>query len=301
MKSMLSAITLDQLQVAVAVDEVGTFSGAARRLGRAQSAVSHAVARLEELLDVVVFTRGRRGAAATPEGQAILREARAVLERSDGLLATARSLAAGQEARLAVAVDVMFPRSALLDVLARFQAQFPNTELALHTEALGAVASLVAAGTCELGIGTPIIRRPPGLTGMPLGFIEMVGVVAPTHALASVDSPTERDVADAVQIVLTDRSDLTDGKDQAVLPGRHWRVADLGMKRDLLLQGFGFGGLPSWLVEEDLCRGQLVEAHLPGWMGRRPDYAMHALWRRAEPLGPAGRWLLEALGQGCTA
>ena len=59
MNKMDSALTLDQLRVALAVSEAGSFSGASRRLGRAQSAVSHAIARLEEQLDVVLFQRGR--------------------------------------------------------------------------------------------------------------------------------------------------------------------------------------------------------------------------------------------------
>lgn len=295
----MNPITLDQLHVALAVADEASFSGAARRLGRAQSAVSHAIANLERLLDVTLFERSRRGAAPTPEGLAILRDARGVLDRASGLLATARSMASGLEARVALAVDVMFPRAPLLEVLRRFQAEFPSVELALHSEALGAVAALVDEGVCDLGIGTPIIRRPPGLDGLPLGAVGMVGVAAAGHPLAQVERPARVAFTEAVQIVLTDRSTLTDGLDQAVLPGRQWRVADLGTKHDLLREGFGFGGVPAWLVREDLASGRLVEIQPEGWLGRRPDYALSAFWRRGEPLGTAGTWLLRELGEGC--
>ncbi len=295
----MNPITLDQLQVALAVADEASFSGAARRLGRAQSAVSHAVANLERLLDLRLFERSRRGAEPTPEGRAILHEARGVVDRAAGLLATARSLSSGLEARVALAVDVMFPRHALLEVLRRFQSEFPSVELALHSEALGAVAKLVDDGVCDLGIGTPVIQRPSGLDGMPLGYVEMVGVVSAGHALAGEGKPSHLAMTEAVQIVLTDRSALTDGMDQAVLPGRQWRVADLGTKRDLIRDGFGFGGLPTWLVQDDLDAGALVEIQPDGWMGRRPDYSLSAFWRRAEPLGVAGTWLLGELGRGC--
>ena len=54
---MLDPLTLDQLRVFVAVVEEGSFRAAAKRLGRVQSAVSHAVAGLETELEVALFDR----------------------------------------------------------------------------------------------------------------------------------------------------------------------------------------------------------------------------------------------------
>ena len=68
---MLDAVTLDQLRVFVAAAETGSFSGAARRLKRAQSAVSHAVMSLEAALEIRLFDRGGRTPVLTEAGRAL--------------------------------------------------------------------------------------------------------------------------------------------------------------------------------------------------------------------------------------
>jgi hypothetical protein len=64
-----SRIKLSQLRALVAVAECGNFSEAALHLEVSQSAVSHAIATLEDELGVVLFTRGRHGATLTPIGE----------------------------------------------------------------------------------------------------------------------------------------------------------------------------------------------------------------------------------------
>ena len=80
MKSiMLDALTLDQLRTFIAVAEARSFRAAAGRLSRVQSAVSQAVANLEAELGVSLFDRSGYRPVPTPEGQALLADARAIL------------------------------------------------------------------------------------------------------------------------------------------------------------------------------------------------------------------------------
>jgi DNA-binding transcriptional LysR family regulator len=57
--------------------------------------------------------------------------------------------------------------------------------------------------------------------------------------------------------VLTDRSALTAGRDYGVLPGRTWRLADLGAKHSMLLAGLGSDNMPFHLVQHDITQGRL--------------------------------------------
>lgn len=298
MSEIDAPITLDQLQVFLCVVEEGSFSKAAKRLRRVQSAVSYSIANLERLLDVELFDRTGRKPALTDAGKALLFDVRAVEESVDRLHARARGIASGVEPRLSLAVDALFPMPALIHGLAAFTESFPTVDLHLRTETLGAVSQLVTDGVCQVGISIDFGDFPRGIESQPLTHVEMIPVCAPGHALAG-DEPVEAElVRQQIQIVVTDRSDRTAGQDHGVVSERTWRVADLSTKRDLLLGGFGFGSLPSHLVKEDLEAGRLVRVLLAD-REANDHVPLCAIWRVAEPPARAGRWLIDQLTQRC--
>ena len=281
--------TLDQLRIFLAVAEEGSFNRAAQRLGRAISAVSYGMGQLEAQLGVTLFDReGSRRPVLTREGQALLPEARAVAADVDALLARVRGLDAGLEAELSVVVDVMIPGSVLASVLREFQRLYPTVPLRLHVEALGGVAAMVLDGRASLGIAGPSIVALAGLTREAVGSTELVPVAAPGHPLARTGiSPGES--ARHLQLVLTDRSPLSEGEEFSVISPHTWRLADLGAKHALLREGIGWGNMPRHAIAEDLAAGTLVELDLPERPGL--DYQLNALWRRDCPPGPAACWM----------
>lgn len=285
--------SLDQVRVFLAVVDAGSFNRAAAKLGRAISVVSYAIANLENQLGVTLFDReGSRRPRLTEAGAALLAEARAVADGVDTLVAKVRSLHQGLEAELALAVDVMVPGAVLAGVLREFQQRYPTVTLRLHVEALGAVAALVLDGSAGLGIGGPEVLDHPQLERQAVGSVELIPVAAPSHPLAR---PGEREPGESrrhLQLVLTDRSPLTAGRDFSVTSARSWRLADLGAKHALLREGLGWGNMPRHAVAEDLAAGRLVPLALPEM--HRIDYALSALWRRDEVLGPATCWILDA-------
>ena len=85
--------SLDQLRIFLAVAEEGSFHAAAKRQGRAISAISYGIGQLEAQLGLTLFAReGSRRPELTEAGRALLVEAKGVADRADGLLAKARSL-----------------------------------------------------------------------------------------------------------------------------------------------------------------------------------------------------------------
>ncbi|MGE0786059.1 MAG: LysR family transcriptional regulator [Sandaracinaceae bacterium] len=284
------AITLDQLRVFVAVVEEGSFGRAAKKLRRVQSAISYSIANFERLLDVTLFDRTGRSPVLTPAGEVLLPEARAALERVDRFTARARMIAAGTEPTLSLAVDELFPMPALLAVLDELRCRFPDVDLGLRTEALGAVTALVEDGQCQIGVGVEDAPGNHAIEASVLTTVDLVPMCAPSHRLATLRrriDPTE--LKDELQIVVTDRSERTRGVDHGVLSDRTWRVASLDAKRALLAAGHGWGTLPAHLVPVD---GSLVVIDID----REPvRVTLNALTRVADPPGVAGRWLLEAL------
>ena len=84
---------------------LGSFSAASRKLGKSQSTISEAVARLEIDLGVALFERGPRKLQLTEAGASLLAHAEEVLCASDRLARHAAGLARGQEARLTLALS----------------------------------------------------------------------------------------------------------------------------------------------------------------------------------------------------
>src|SRR5271154_4186151 len=147
------APSLDQLQVFLAVAETGGFAAAARRLGRATSAVSYQIDTLETQLGVRLFDRvATRRPVLTAAGQVVLAEACVVNHSVDVLRAKVSGLIAGLEAEVSLVVDVMLPTWRLVDAARAFQDAFPTVALRLHVESLGGVGQLVFDGAATLGV-----------------------------------------------------------------------------------------------------------------------------------------------------
>jgi DNA-binding transcriptional LysR family regulator len=134
------------------------------------------------------------------------------------------------------------------------------------------------------------------LKRFPMFTIDLVPVVAPDHPLAALDGPIDTDVLQRhVQLVLTDRSSLTAGRDHGVLSGRTWRLADLGAKHSMLLAGLGWGNMPSHLVQNDIAQGQLKVIRPVEFDSRVAQLVMCGAYLADHRLGPAGQWMIEHL------
>lgn len=288
--------TLDQLRIFIAVAEHGSFGGAAGAMGRAVSAVSYGIAQLEAQLGLTLFAReGSRRPVLTAAGEGLLAEARGIADGVDALLAKARSLHAGLEASIGLVIDVMVPGEVTARVLGEFRRMFPTVALTLNIEGLGAVAACLIDKEAQLAIGGPVTADHPELERQVIGEIDLVPVAAPSHPLARAGvQPGES--RQHLQLVLTDRSRLTEGQEFSVLSPATWRLGDLGAKHSLLIEGLGWGNMPRHMIAGDLAAGRLVELDLPEKPGAQ--YRLSALWRRDARLGPAASWLIDAFREG---
>jgi len=291
---MLPNPTLDQLQVFLTVAETGSFSAASRSLNRAQSVISYTIANLEAQLEVPLFERsGARQPKLTEAGRALLEDARRLVADLEVMRARVKGLKDGLEAEVSVAISVMVPSQAVVEVLKEFRDEFPSVALNLAVGELGVVMDLVSNGKATVGIGGAILQQHDALVTERIGHSFMMPVASSSHPLARIRRPlTLADVREETQLVVTDASGLTKGRDFNVLSYKTWRVSDIATKHSLIRGGLGWGGLPVSVVGEDIMNGNLVAIKLEAYeQGEYPIYAMH---RAANPPGPAGQWLIEA-------
>ncbi|RFP23042.1 LysR family transcriptional regulator [Duganella sp. BJB488] len=296
---MLDAMSMDQLRTFIAAADEGSFSAAGRKLRRAQSVVSTTLANLEQQVGFALFERTGRYPQLTEAGRALLEQARSAVGGMDAFKARARTLAEGLEPELAVAVDVMFPIATLTTAVQAFKSAFPTTPLRLYVEALGAVVQPLVEGNCRVAIIGSLPEIPPGCASEFLLSVTAVCVVAPCHPLAAAQGQVpQAQAAQHVQLVLTDRSTLTAGRNFGVVAAQTWRLADLGAKHAFLRAGLGWGYMPLHMVEDDLRTGKLARIELEAHAPLGPGFSMHAIHMRDHPPGPAGRWFVNRLKLG---
>lgn len=285
--------TLDQLQVFATVAETGSFSAASRVLNRAQSVISYTIANLEAQLEVPLFERsGARQPKLTDAGRAVLEDARRLIGDLEVMRARVKSIKQGVEAELSLAISVMVPAEAVVMELREFREEFPGVGLNLNVGELGMVMDMVMSGKADIGVGGALLRQEDSLVAEKIGHSFMIPVVSPDHPLARINRPlTLADVREEVQMVVSDASGLTKGRDFNVLSYRTWRVSDMATKHQLIKGGLGWGGVPVSLVGEDIMNGKLVALKLESY--EQGEYPIYSMRRASSPPGPAGQWLVD--------
>ncbi|WP_041770455.1 LysR family transcriptional regulator [Metapseudomonas resinovorans] len=284
---------LEQIRLFVGVAEGQSFSAVARRLRRAQSAVSSAIALLEEDLGVQLFERSSgRQPRLTLAGAALLEEAREVLRQCQRLDGRALGLARGEEARLRLALDEAMPYQPVLASLEALGTAFPMLEVQLASSAQGEVARKLLERRADLGLLFHHEQMPDALERQRLGTIEMVTVCGASHPLARRAFAERRELARYRQILMSPQDSHYPGGEQ--FGPQVWRADSFYVMAELLMRGLGWAWLPRHVAQYPAYQGQLVELR-SDWTP--PSLVVELVCRRDEVPGPAALWLGDSLAE----
>lgn len=299
-------LTLDSLTLVDAIARNGSFAAAAAELDRVPSAVTYAVRKLEDDLDVLLFDRRGYRAQLTPAGEELLREGRHLLAAADDLARRVRRVAEGWERELRIALDTVIAFDRLLPLLARFCGVAP-TQLRISTEVLGGSWDALVAGRADLVIGASYDAPETGRLGagyrsQTLGPVPMVFAIAPAHPLAALPQPLPlAELRRHRQIVVGDSSrrlaarsvGLVGAPDVLVVP-------TMQAKLEAQVAGLGVGYLPLSLAQPALDRGDLVlRTPQGGRQGATQAPTAQVAWR-ADDHGRALAWWLDELRKPAT-
>ncbi len=292
---MIDPLTLDQMRILVAVAETGSFSAAARRLGRVQSAVSQAVNTLEEVLGVSLFSRAGKTPTLTRAGTVILKDARRLIDGARTMKSRAASIMVDVEPELTLAVDATFPNDLLMASLKALRVEFPQLPVSVFTEGLGGAEQRLREGVVGFAIYPIDATGARDLAADFLTDIALIPVVSVDHPLAREAAPITRETLEPhVQLVLTDRAPLTQPTLGGGIVSHHiWRFADLATRLEFLLAGFGWCNMPLHMVADHIEAGRLkrLETAEHGAIAFR----IHVVQERGREIGRAGRWLIADL------
>lgn len=271
----------------------GSFSAAARRLGKSQSTVSEAISRLEIDLNVSLFVRGARQLTLTEAGSSLLSRVQDVLAASDRLLRQAGQLAAGLEPKLTLILSDAYQASQYQARLVELDQRYPDLEFECFFAEHADVLDLVGQGRGHLGLLAAQASYPPELAHASLADCADFGLfVAKGHPLAQLPRVTTEDLVHWRVLRLSTVADQ--GAELDDLPGsggRCWSAPDYLLLLEMATLGFGWAALPRQLVLGH-GDGRLQELAINGWPKQVP---VDVVWSRERPLGPAAAWLLERL------
>ena len=142
----------DQLRSFLAIVDEGSFTRAAERVHKTQSAVSMHVRRLEEQLGCPLFVKQGRGARLTAEGEQLVEYARRILREEAGAIAALSRKGLRGTVRFGVPDD--YAEAYLSAILLRFNHRHPLVEIAVTCENSIELSGLVRAGALDLALVT---------------------------------------------------------------------------------------------------------------------------------------------------
>jgi len=289
-----AAPSLDHLRIFAEIVDVGSFSGAARRLQRSQPAVSYAVATIEGQLGFALFERGKRKPVLTQGGTAVLAYARRIAQLADELMASAASVTRGLEGSIVCAIDGFFPREPLALALAESAERYPSVAMDIRIVPREQALKLVTDSQAAFAVAAIDVAWPPGIEARDFGSVEIVAVAAPGHALASLEDRIPTMVLrDNVQITNRSAGGGGEALDVSINSSRIWRVNDAATQLMLLRAGVGWSYLPSDVAEREIGAGRLVQLH-PATRARGVQ-PWSLVFRASQRPGPASRFLSERL------
>jgi len=287
---------LYELRCFDAVASEGSFQAAGAALGRSHPAVFSAVARLEQQLGFTLFDRSGYRVALTGTGRMFHAQARLMLRQFDDLRTYADQLASGEETLLTIVIGDLCPRPHMLELISHFFADHARTQVRLEYEAVSGPLERLLHGEADL-----IVHRAdpsdPRLDLIDLGQVEMVPVVAPGFLnFSTADGVNPEQLMPFTQCVIRDTARRSSAESFFLIEGSpRCSVPDQLMKKELILHGLAWGHLPTWLIDDDLQTGRLLNIAGPQLPGRTETLAAVRLRRRSH--GPVMTALWKRLGQ----
>lgn len=293
-------LTLEALQIIDVIDRQGSFAAAANALDRVPSALTYSVRKLEDDLDVLLFDRRGHRAKLTPAGRELLEEGRHLLRAAGELERRVKRAATGFEVELRIVVDSVIPFDHLLPLIAAFDRECTGTRLRIAHEVLSGVWEALLTGRADLAVGgaydgPDLLRMNSGFRIRPLGAIDWLFAVAPSHLLANEAEPLAASViaqhravavGDSGQALPQVTAGLLSGQDTLTVPSMAAKLA-------AQLAGLGCGHLPKTLARPYLDAGALIAKET---VEARPGGMLHFAWRTAAQ-GKSMKWFLDRLAE----
>ncbi|OCR25646.1 LysR family transcriptional regulator [Pseudomonas syringae] len=270
-------MNLKQMEYALAVAEEGSFTLAAERCHTVQSALSHQVARLEELLGAKLFERTSRRLSLTPAGEAFVRSARVALDAAQRVTHDVAAACGDIRGSLSVGTITSLTALDLVDAIGHFHKRFNQVDIRLRV----AKSETLLDEVRQRRLDVAFVGFWPGeqLTGVQWRLLaeeELVAVVPANHPLAASTLVSLAELADQPMVDFPTGSGARRQTDEAFAAKRlshrvQFEVESMDLLKKFIRRGLAIGLVPSKVAQS--MRGLMAIS-----VSDAPTRHVYALW-----------------------
>lgn len=254
------------LEVIRAVAQHGSLTAAAKKLNLTQSALSHAMRKLEDQLGLPIWRREGRSLRPTQAGEYLLAVANRLLPQLTHTEERLEQLARGERGNLRIGMECHPCYQWLLKIVSPFLTQWPDVDVDVKQKfQFGGIGALFGY---EIDIlVTPDPLRKPGLVFEPVFDYEQVLVVGSQHPLSRAEYALPKQLSEETLItypVSIERLDIYNLflTPAGIAPKRHKIIETTDIMLQMVASGRGVTALPRWLVEEQSAKFDVAPVRL---------------------------------------
>ncbi|MFV5502191.1 LysR family transcriptional regulator [Acinetobacter sp. 226] len=286
-------VNQEQLLMFKTVMETGSFSAAARQLGKVPSAVSMAIANLEIDLNLELFQRSGREPKPTPQAQVLYEKTQQLLVEMNQWIQHAQALSSGQESELNIVVVSELLHTRWTDYIVLLEQEFPSLQINVFSAPQEDAHRMLFEGSAQLAL---MFEREQLETREQ--FVEvkrevLVAVVAKQHPLSQFAQVSYEQILQNRQIVVASRDRTI--KPELLFSRNYWRTDNHHSACSMIQQGLGWGVLPlEMLNEQPHLQDQLQVLNLLDFTPKFA-YFVDLVWSRETRLSTAAHFLIDHL------
>lgn len=249
-------MTFDQLIVFQSIVKTGSFKAAASQLNKTQPAISAAIKKLEEELEVSLFDRSEYRPKLTEWGKIFNEKLQRVMQGMEELEQLSLSFRQKEEPEITVSVDGISINHNMLKTFKVFSDQYPNTKLNLSFDILSETERKIICHEADIGI-THFIQNKSLFEIHPLTSIRMLPVMN-RELFKQKKINSEAQLREIDQIVIGDKNGSHGASFGLLDEGKKWRLLDNKFKNEIILAGLGWGHLPEQTILRELKEKKLI-------------------------------------------
>jgi len=286
-------MTIDQLKAIDAVVRLGSFKAAAEELHRTQPAISLAIKKLEDDMQIQVFSREAYRVRLTDEGRALHFSIKQVLNELENLSDVSKRLKDKIEPIARLVISHIFPLEELFELCEKSIAKYVPSPLNIKIEALGGVLQCLRSREADIAI-SPLFaeQSKQGLESIPISEVELVPVVPASYKPAQLKQLfLDKELHDFPQVLIEDSSKQGTHFNRGVLEtDKQWVVNNFNTKKEIVLAGLGWGRIPKHMIIDELENGLMIEIKTESVT--HESYMIYATRLRGAQFGPVlnGLW-----------
>ncbi|RFS29834.1 MULTISPECIES: HTH-type transcriptional regulator AceR [Acinetobacter] len=281
----------EQLIIFKKVMETGSFSAAARALGKVPSAVSMSIANLEIDLNLQLFERIGREPVPTSHAKILYEKAEQLLIEMNQWKQLARSLSTGLESELNIVVVSELLHTRWTDYIAALEAQFPTLQINIFTAPQEDAQKMLINGTAQFALMFEREQLESNEQFIELKQQALIPVAAKNYALAQFTQQSFEQILQSRQIVVASRD--RNIRPELLFSKNYWRTDNHHSACAMILQNLGWGVLPVEMLDENpFLKKQLKVLNFSDFTPKF-DYFVDLVWNRESLQGTAARFLID--------